>query len=112
MSPTERTLRRLRAEGFMVEVVERWNCFSKTKKDLFGCFDLLAISPDGVTHAIQVTTGSNHAARIKKLRAASHVTTVGEVATLVTLNRANWVCTVESWSLRANGRWEQRIQIL
>jgi hypothetical protein len=70
MTPTKRTLRRLRDLGWLAEVVEKWNSYSRTSKDLFGCIDILAMHPDrhGLV-GIQCTSRSNHSARKKKAMA-------------------------------------------
>ena len=51
ISPTQRTLKRLRDSGDypLVTIVERWNAFAKIRQDLFGIIDLLAIDSDGNT---------------------------------------------------------------
>lgn len=64
-SPTQRTLERLRKEGFTCAVVERWNAFAKIRQDLFQCIDVLGIRP-GIILGIQATSASNLAARVKK----------------------------------------------
>ena len=45
ISPTQRTLKRLREkeEYPLVTIVERWNAFAKIRQDLFGIIDILAI---------------------------------------------------------------------
>ena len=58
-SPTSRTLKRLRAEGWTAEVTER----------LFRFIDVLAIHPERGTLAVQATSGSNLSARVAKIRA-------------------------------------------
>jgi hypothetical protein len=68
MSPTQRCLADLKRLGAVCQVVERFCHFSKRRIDLFGFIDLLAmIGPNLI--AIQVTSGSNHAARRTKLLA-------------------------------------------
>lgn len=78
-SPTACTLKWLRELGYTAEVVERFNPHSKTRKDLFNWIDLVAIGPaiervafDVVEPkeiiGLQVTSGSNHAARVTKAR--------------------------------------------
>ena len=66
-SPTQRTLERLRKEGYTCQVVERFNPFSKTRLDLFGCIDIVAVV-DGKTGVlgIQATSRGNVNARIAK----------------------------------------------
>ncbi len=101
VSPTQRTLKRLRDSGDypLVSIVERWNAFAKIRQDLFGIIDLLAIDSDGNTVGIQVTSYSNINARVKKMEdsdAISH------------LRNANWTLLVEGWYKKKN-RWVSRI---
>lgn len=65
-SPTRRSLQALRAEGWLCAIVERWNPHVGIRQDLFGCIDVLAVK-DGATLAVQTTTASNVAARVKKI---------------------------------------------
>ena len=67
-SPTQRTLKLLRAQGWTVQIVERWNPFAKIRQDLFGGIDLVALKP-GVCLGVQCTSATNHSARVAKLRA-------------------------------------------
>lgn len=67
-TPTVRTRRWLEKLGYLVGNVETWNSFARIRQDLFGCIDLVAISPKGVVHFIQVTSATNRAARRTKMR--------------------------------------------
>ena len=69
ISPTQRTLKKLRDSGDypLVAIVERWNAFAKLRQDLFGIIDLLAVDSKGNTVGIQVTSYSNISARVKKM---------------------------------------------
>ncbi len=69
MSPTQRSLKWLRDQGFTVAIVERWNPYAKIRQDLFGCLDLLAISPTHGIIGIQATSTGNLSARDKKILA-------------------------------------------
>lgn len=67
-TPTQRTLSKLRAEGWpLVQITERWNPFAKVRNDLFGFVDVLACRGDS-TLAVQTTSGANLAARFEKMR--------------------------------------------
>jgi hypothetical protein len=70
MSPTQRTLKHLRAQGYVAAVVERFNPYVRIRQDLFGCIDILAVGAgcQGVL-AVQTTTTANMYARIEKCRA-------------------------------------------
>lgn len=67
ISPTKLSLKLLKEEGYVAEVVEVWNPFSRTRKDLFGILDIVAIK-DGVfgVLGIQTTSKVNTTARLKK----------------------------------------------
>lgn len=99
-SPTARTLRRLRAEGWTAEVVERWNPHARVRNDLFGFVDVLAVR-DGVTLAVQATSGSNAAARVAK---------IGEHQNIGAVRKAGWRIEVWAWrKLASSGKWECRV---
>ena len=65
MTPTQRSLAALRELGYLVEVVEKWNSFTRTRKDLWGWADLLAVRR-GEVLAVQVTS-TGVSSRIKKI---------------------------------------------
>jgi hypothetical protein len=78
----------LESEGWLVDIVER-RITSMITKDLFGFIDLLAIK-DGVTLGVQVPSGSNVAARIKKILASD---AFPRVAATFRLEVHGWVVT-------------------
>ena len=98
MTPTARTLKVLKAAGWLCGKVESWNPWCKMRHDLYGMFDYLALKP-GELVGVQITSGSNHAARIKKLLANPALS-----MWLSTGQRAE----VRSWSKRG-GRWVERV---
>ena len=100
MSPTQRTLKRMRESGdyALVKVVERWNAFARIRQDLWN-FDILGITTKGETHAIQVTTKGNVNARIKKITDSEFTPH---------LRDANWTLLVEGW-YKPKSRWESVI---
>ena len=67
-SPTARTLKYLRDEGWEAQVVERWCQFSRRRKDLFNFIDVVAIK-HGRIMGVQATSGSNHAGHKAKILA-------------------------------------------
>lgn len=109
MSPTARTLAELRKQGFEAAVVESWNHITKTRRDLFGHLDLLAIRP-GETLGVQATSGSNVAARVKKiqaepravvwLKAGNRLEVWGWRKLAKPVNRKSWTCRVVRLELR------------
>lgn len=66
-SPTARTLEFLRKEGYLAQVVERYNSFSMKRVDLYGVIDICAVRADKLgVWGIQATSTSNLPSRIKK----------------------------------------------
>jgi len=74
MTPTERTLKKLRADGYLAVVVEHWNHFASVRQDLFGFIDVLAIRGKR-TLGVQATTAPNVAARLNKAMALPELRT-------------------------------------
>lgn len=66
-SPTQRSLKTLKDQGWTTQVVEHWNPYSRTRTDLWGIVDILAMNGQQIV-GIQTTSGSNVSARIKKIR--------------------------------------------
>ena len=99
MSPTERSLKALRADGWLCQVVEKWNPHSRTRLDLFGFVDILALR-DGETLAVQATSRSNVSSRVNKIAEHENVAAV---------RKAGWRLQVWGWSKNSAGRWDVRI---
>lgn len=88
MTPTQRSLAKLRAEGCdLVQVVEKWNPHARIRQDLFGVVDILAIR-DGQTIAIQSTSGTNVNARVTK---------IAESEAIAHIRKAGWTFHVHGW---------------
>lgn len=66
-SPTQRTLAECKRRGWTAAIVEKWNPHARIRQDLFGCIDILAITPEGIL-GIQACAGSSHSARAEKCR--------------------------------------------
>lgn len=99
-SPTQRSLAKLRADGYTVAIVERWNPHAQIRQDLFGFVDLLAIR-EGETLAVQACSGAGGAVAERVRKIADHEN-VGAV------RKAGWRIVVHGWVKRASGRWECR----
>jgi hypothetical protein len=74
ITPTTRTLAKLRADGWLVDIVERRERY-KTE-DCYGCWDILGLRQgilSGIPEVILVQctslSGGNFSARVKKCRA-------------------------------------------
>ena len=89
-SPTVRTLKMLRARGYLCKVVERWESHAQVRIDLWGC-DVLAVRVGAPPLLVQTTTQSNQSARIAKLRA---------LPSTAFLLRAGWQIVVHGWKAR------------
>ena len=87
MTPTARTLQALRADGWLVEVVERWNLHARVRHDLFNVADVLAVR-GRETLAVQVTAGSCMSARVAKLMGST---------VLPALLSTGWRVEVHGW---------------
>jgi len=98
MTPTQRSLAALRKLGYLVEVVEKWNSFTRTRKDLWGWADLLAIRR-GEVLAVQVTS-EGVANRIKKVMDSETIARVREAGVRV---------EVHGWRKNVKGRYVQRV---
>ena len=68
VSATQKSLKKLRDEGYLCEVVEKTIPYCFIKKDLFGFIDILAIKNKEVL-GVQTTSGSNSAERVHKIEA-------------------------------------------
>jgi hypothetical protein len=87
-SPTARALAECKRRGWICQVVEQTIPRTFIKRDFLGVIDIIAIqpaghyedsegplyTPTGFILGIQVTSGSNHAARIAKAKAEPRLT--------------------------------------
>lgn len=67
-SPTQRTLAWCRDNKLTAAVTEKWNPHARIRQDLFGFIDLIYLDGSKIV-AVQTTSGSNAAARVKKIAA-------------------------------------------
>lgn len=67
-SPTQRSLKLLRDEGYTAQVVEKWNQFAHIRQDLFGFIDIVAIKSGEPVLGVQTTSAKNINAREIKAR--------------------------------------------
>ena len=98
MTPTQRSLKHLRAAGYTAEVVEKWVPGANIRRDLLGFIDVLAIRETEVV-GVQATSGSNVASRIAK---------IAEHANVGAVRKAGIRILVHGWRKAANGRWTLR----
>lgn len=76
VSPTQNSLKWLRKNGYIAEVVEKWIPVANIRKDLFGCIDIVAVHKERPeTVGVQVTSYSNISARRKKAEGLEDIKT-------------------------------------
>jgi hypothetical protein len=97
-SPTQLSLKKLREEGWLAEVCERWIPGANIRKDLWGWTDIVALK-DGETLAVQTTSYSNMSARVNKIT---------ESDTIAEVRKAGWSVQVWGWR-KVNNRWVCKI---
>src|SRR5690606_3511155 len=95
MTPTQRSLKRLREEGYKPWIVEHWNSFAKIRQDLFGFVDILAVK-DKETLGVQTTSYSNISARVKKIKESEYYPI---------LKGAGWRIAAHGWR-KVKGRYQ------
>ena len=104
MRPTQRSLKLLRSEGWLCQVVEQTIHAGKLvfKRDLFEIGDIIAIKA-GATLLVQTTSASNYSAHLRKIFDAQHFTAICE---------AGWRVELHGWSKKGPRgkakRWECR----
>ncbi len=99
-SPTQLSLAKLREEGYTCWITEHWNNWSKTRQDLFGFIDILALKGNE-TLAVQTTTAANLNARVKKISNHENVGAVRE---------AGWTIHVHGWHQDDKKKWHCKIK--
>lgn len=97
-SPTQLSLKKLRDEGYLVAITEKWNHFCKIRQDMWGFCDLLAIKENEVL-AVQTTSASNMSARANKIADSENVGMVRKAGIKIhihgwTKNGRKWECKV------------------
>ena len=98
ITPTQRSLKYLREQGYSVWIVEHWNHFARKRQDLFGCIDLLAIG-HGHTLAVQTTSRDNTSTRCKKIVENDYYSE---------MIRSGWKIHVHGWGKLKDG-WQVKV---
>ena len=101
LSPTQRTLAYLKSQGYLCQVVEKWNPHARIRQDLYGFIDILAIKEDEVL-GVQACAGSSVSARVKKIAEHDNISAVRKAGIKV------WVM---GWRKLKTG-WSPRIEDL
>ena len=98
-SLTSRTVDLLRKDYPLVEVVERYNAFTRRRHDLFGIIDVLAVKHNEIL-MVQTTSRSNMSSRIKKIEDSDAI---------ASLREAGIAIHVHGWFKNKRGRYEVRV---
>lgn len=98
MTPTQRSLKHMRDQGYTASVVEHWNPFARIRQDLFGIIDVVCLGI-GETVGVQTTSLANVSARVKKISECEH---------LGALRRAGWRLVVHGWGRGKDGKYRLR----
>jgi len=91
-------LEKLRSEGYLCQIVERWNPHARIRQDLFGIGDILAIR-EGKTLLVQTTSRGNVAARVTKIQESEHLDKILAAGWKITVHgwgklKAGWTCKI------------------
>ena len=99
MTPTARTLAFLRKCGFLCAVVETWVPHVNRRRDLFGCFDVLAVHPiRREIVLVQVTTLDHLSHRLAKVKAT--VELPGLLAAGLKVQVHGWTPRGSRWAVK------------
>ena len=95
----QRSLDLLRATGYTVAITEHFNAFSRTKNDMFGWIDILALKGNQ-TLAVQTTSRPNISTRVAK---------IAESDTVAAIRAAGWSIVVHGWDRGPDKKWRVRV---
>ena len=92
----------MRDDGYLCQVVERWNQFARCRQDLFGIIDIVCIK-EGSTVGVQSTTRSN---------IANHRTKMENNENFKKVKKAGWELIIHGWAKNKKNRYEVKEIIL
>jgi hypothetical protein len=100
MTPTSRTLDKLRQQGYDAAIVEKWNPYARIRQDLFGCIDIVAVKCGAPLIGIQCTTRDNISHRRNKIKENPHMKA--------------WLgsgCQLQVWGwYKEKNRWQVKVE--
>lgn len=96
VTPTARTLKHLRADGW---IADRVDCTNRhASRDYLGIIDVIALRGEEIL-AIQVTGGGNGPARVRKMERDEYA------EGMAAMRKAGIGIEVWDWRKRASGQW-------
>lgn len=95
-TPTTRSLKHMREQGYICEKTEHWNHFANRRQDLFDVIDILCVKPNEMV-GVQTTSYAAMSARKKKIKES-------EKAAAWLLSGAKIL--LHGWRKNKNNRWE------
>lgn len=98
-SPTQRSLKYMRAAGYLCQVVEKWNPHARVRQDLFGFIDILCVKGEDIV-GIQAcsSAGGDPADRVRKITEHEHWPLVCDAIRVI----------VHGWRKNTAGKWVLR----
>jgi hypothetical protein len=87
----------MRKRGYLCQVVEKFNSFTKTRNDLFGFIDVLCLGENEVV-GVQATSDDNLSKRIAKIADHENVGAVRKAGIRILAH--GWRKKGRFWSLR------------
>ena len=105
-TPTTKSLKLARDQGYVCAIVERWNAHVGIRQDLFGFIDILGVGPNG-TLAIQTTSIGEFTRRIKKITGNYIPKDDKELNRLLGVREKAIACLSAGWVIEVHG-WDQK----
>lgn len=98
-SPTQRSLKHMRAAGYVCAIVEKWNPHARIRQDMFGFIDVLCVNGEDIV-GVQACSGAggDPAERVRKITEHENWPLICKAIRVV----------VQSWRKNAAGRWTLR----
>jgi hypothetical protein len=102
VTPTQRSLARLKSDGYVSAVVEKWNAHLKIRQDLFGFIDVIGVGPLG-TIAVQSTSKTNFSSRWNKITGKSIFKDKKEEDRALKIREKVIACLAAGWVIEVQG---------
>jgi len=92
-----KSLAKLRKEGYLCAMVERWNKFAGVRQDLYGFIDILAIR-EGEILGVQTTSLNCFAEHVKKISKHKNLIPVKKSGIKIVLH--GWFLGEKKWECK------------
>ncbi len=95
-SPSALTKELMEADGWLIEMVERWIPGANIRKDLYGFIDFMCIKGEE-TLAIQCTSWANVSSRVKKIETSDTINQVRVAGWKIWVIGWKWDVKMKKW---------------